>query len=111
MENFSFVNHYRKHEIVYVFDVTYDNKIKKTKIRTIYPSYMVGNIDKGEALFIGIDKKDLIFTSLKEAQEYVRNHNITITNKEQNEEYSLDSEEEEEDNINLYIDEGDDINE
>lgn len=73
---------------------------------------MVGNIDKGEALFIGIDKKDLIFTSLKEAQAYIKNHNIIITNKDKhNEECNFDSEEEEEDNINLYIDEGDDINE
>lgn len=69
MSNYDFTQHYKKKEVVYEVDIN-ECVIRKLKLRTVLPTYMVGVIDKGATSYISFGKKDLIFKTLMDAKMY-----------------------------------------
>lgn len=97
MSEFSFVDHYKRSNVIFIVDKTCDNEVRKVKLRTVMDTYMVGNEDKNNAVFIGMDKKDMIFLSAKEAALHAK----TVVKPWK------DIESEDEDDILKYIERGD----
>jgi hypothetical protein len=103
-----FTQDYSKGDIVYLvrcFNSVGVQEVVKLKLRTIYDNYMVGCTEKSAVFTIGKDWINNIFSNKNEATAYLK----TITKKVYKEKQDtpsqlIDEDEEETDDLDLYID-------
>lgn len=103
-----FTKLYKKKDVVYLvrcIDSVGIQEIKKLKLRTVEPDYMVGSAEKGSAMYIDSEWANNIFLSNKEAKEYLSK----ISKKTFIEKYDIpkqleEYDEDETDDVHSYID-------
>ena len=74
--DFDFRNFYEKGQVVYyvrVFEKLGEKEIQKLTLRTVYPRMLIGCLEKGYCQCIGINSRDMVFETHKEALDCYRN--------------------------------------